>query len=359
MTRTLWASATLSGNRHYSREGIVRLDWTLTDEGEAAGWRTAPGFHWLAVPPGTPPGFYSVAVAASVGGQEVDAANFLFPLDTGDSDSLAVPSAAALTVDVEYVFNPFVSRAVGISTAGDLVDGLTFEVYGDDRGSSTGETPSPQPTTTLQKVAAAIRVTADGQDPPEPVRTTLSNQIAVALALTDRYANKAPEEVKLESAIRVCGYLFDAPTAPEGRRWSSAFRNSGAAGLLSPWRVRRLGIVGLPDDDSLPYVALSSHETTGRPFKVSRSGLWGFRVSGLPDGARLKLQSWASADDGWIDFDPAGSHVATWFTDGHGAVPVSTDWICRATTTTAGATLTVAPLGEDEGKAYLFTGDLP
>ena len=76
---------------------------------------------------------------------------------------------------------------------------------------------------------------------------------AVIVAEVQRYAAGAPADVQDEAALRMAGYLFaDEPGAKVWRRFDldeavsleprapgSALRLSGAATLLSPWRVRR------------------------------------------------------------------------------------------------------------------------
>ena len=73
-----------------------------------------------------------------------------------------------------------------------------------------------------------------------------------AVALVDGYAT-APEVIRDEAILRTAGYLFaDEPAAKVWRRLDvgevavlepraagSALRLSGAAALLSPWRVKR------------------------------------------------------------------------------------------------------------------------
>ena len=74
---------------------------------------------------------------------------------------------------------------------------------------------------------------------------------AAVCARVKRYAKNAPTEVKNEAAILMAGWLWQAtaqsrrvfPDDGEGRptNVSAAFRNSGAQGLLSSWRVPRAG----------------------------------------------------------------------------------------------------------------------
>ena len=83
-------------------------------------------------------------------------------------------------------------------------------------------------------LAAAIRADA----------ATAGRLRPVAVEVVEKYAPGAPDTVKDEAAIRLAGYLLDAPPAPTGGGYAAALVNSGGAGLLSPWRVRRAGMIG-------------------------------------------------------------------------------------------------------------------
>ena len=79
--------------------------------------------------------------------------------------------------------------------------------------------------------------------------------LAVVVALIDRYAPNAPVAVKNEAAIRFGGYLLQSdygavreeaigPKSVEyNLNHAPMFRNSGAASLLSHWKVRRAGSI--------------------------------------------------------------------------------------------------------------------
>ena len=82
---------------------------------------------------------------------------------------------------------------------------------------------------------------------------------ATASALVQRYAPGAPQACRDEAVIRAAGYLagsdfgafLQEPTSVGGKdggryvtNHASLFRNSGAAALLAPWRVRRAGAIG-------------------------------------------------------------------------------------------------------------------
>ena len=97
----------------------------------------------------------------------------------------------------------------------------------------------PQPTNSLQTVAAALRIT-DGSDPAEPIKSVLEQYLAVAQATVDRIAPDAPEAIMLQAAILVVGRLYDQPTAGEGTDFAAAMRQSGAYRLLAPWIDRSL-----------------------------------------------------------------------------------------------------------------------
>ena len=69
----------------------------------------------------------------------------------------------------------------------------------------------------------------------------------VALALTERYASSAPEEIKSESLVRFIGAALESgygakfTSQVRPLNHSSMFRTSGAQGLLYPWHPKRAG----------------------------------------------------------------------------------------------------------------------
>ena len=81
--------------------------------------------------------------------------------------------------------------------------------------------------------------------------------LPVAMRMVEDYAAGAPAELKNEAAIRFGAYLLQSPSAGAVRSDSAAefrteyvvnhaaaFRNSGAAMLLTRYRVRRAGAIG-------------------------------------------------------------------------------------------------------------------
>ena len=92
---------------------------------------------------------------------------------------------------------------------------------------------------TLVQLAAAMRL-GDGETaPPEPLASVLTRHLGVAIAWVEEAAPGAPAICKDESAIRMASYLYDAPPAAPGMGFANAWRNSGAALLVSRWRVIR------------------------------------------------------------------------------------------------------------------------
>ena len=89
-----------------------------------------------------------------------------------------------------------------------------------------------------------------GSDPDHAPRV-----LAVASARVLRYAPDAPDEIHNEAVIRLAGYLAQSDyggiseetvgpmTVKRPVNHAAMFRNSGAAGLLAPWRTHRAGSV--------------------------------------------------------------------------------------------------------------------
>ena len=81
--------------------------------------------------------------------------------------------------------------------------------------------------------------------------------LAVASARVTRYAPGAPDEIHNEAVIRLAGYLAQSDyggiseetvgpmTVKRPVNHAAMFRNSGAAGLLAPWRTHRAGSVAV------------------------------------------------------------------------------------------------------------------
>ena len=85
---------------------------------------------------------------------------------------------------------------------------------------------------------------------------TASRLLAVATALVEQYGATAPEAIENEAVIRTSGYLHGQPkdavraasagslSVDHAPSRQAALRHSGAMALLSPFKVRRAGVVG-------------------------------------------------------------------------------------------------------------------
>ena len=113
--------------------------------------------------------------------------------------------------------------------------------------------PWPARTATASLAAAISALGAALGEDDDHVTARLG---ATAAALVERYAPDAPDPVKDEAVIRTAGWLRQAPSygarsEAEGEisttfspSMTGALRASGAMALLSPWKVRRAGVVG-------------------------------------------------------------------------------------------------------------------
>ncbi|MDE2901751.1 MAG: hypothetical protein OXP73_01850, partial [Chloroflexota bacterium] len=96
---------------------------------------------------------------------------------------------------------------------------------------------------TVRQLAAALRLTTDlDTDPPEPQLSILNRLLGVGDAMVAQIAPTAPEAIKDEALVRFAAYLYDQPTAGRGDSYGNAWRNSGAASLVTRWVVRRASL---------------------------------------------------------------------------------------------------------------------
>ena len=103
----------------------------------------------------------------------------------------------------------------------------------------------------------AVTLTASALAEALTVNQGLADRLhPVAVALVEQYAPAVPETIANEAALRCAGWLASQPpaavtseaTGDISTRYAvnnvSALRHSGAAGLLTHWRVRRAGTIG-------------------------------------------------------------------------------------------------------------------
>ena len=114
---------------------------------------------------------------------------------------------------------------------------------------------SPWPTTPVARDAAIayVREQCAGRTATDEGACQLGE---LAAALVEREAPGAPPAVKTEACVRVIGYVAQADfgavieestvgnkTVQWTTNHAAIFRNSGAKGLLAPWKVRRGGTI--------------------------------------------------------------------------------------------------------------------
>lgn len=93
----------------------------------------------------------------------------------------------------------------------------------------------------VEHLSAAVRI-GDGTTPtPEPHYSLLARLLGVGQAFVELRADGAPEVIKDQATIQMAAYLFDQPPAGADTRYADAWRNSGAARLVSWWVIQRLG----------------------------------------------------------------------------------------------------------------------
>ena len=103
-------------------------------------------------------------------------------------------------------------------------------------------------TITGAELRAALRLNDSTEETAEVTRL-----LAYATEAVVKHAPSAPDVAHTEAVRRLAGYLFDMPEAARGDAYSNALRNSGAARILSPYRIHRAGFeVDTPRSDAFP-----------------------------------------------------------------------------------------------------------
>ena len=108
----------------------------------------------------------------------------------------------------------------------------------------------------------AIRVGDSTEEQTQVARLRIYATTAVM-----RYAPEAPQEALDEAVIRLAGYLFDQPTITRSGNFANALRNSGAAGILTRYRIKRAGSTGeaiaVAADGAAPGNPVVGHPSRG------------------------------------------------------------------------------------------------
>ena len=122
-------------------------------------------------------------------------------------------------------------------------------------GASQALSPWPAATAVVSRTAAVSRLKAAiaGRAAKSDAVTCTLGELAAARV--ERDAPGAPQAVKDEAVIRLAGYWSQADfgtirkeeAGPMVREFvtnhANAWRSSGAAGLLAPWKIRRAGVI--------------------------------------------------------------------------------------------------------------------
>ena len=126
---------------------------------------------------------------------------------------------------------------------------------------------------TAAALRGALRLGDSAEETAEATRL-----LAYSTAAVTKHAPRAPDVVHNEAAIRLAGYLFDAPNAGRGAAFADTLRNSGALSVLAPYRTHRAGSTGAT---TTPAPAPAGLRQTGiEAVTVTAAGRW--VSTGLP-----------------------------------------------------------------------------
>ena len=116
--------------------------------------------------------------------------------------------------------------------------------------------PWPSATATVARTAARAALKAE-TGASDTTDDELDRVGAAASTVIERYAPSAPDSVRGEAMVRLCGYILNSARRQSvtGEKigdlsmeysinHAAMFRHSGAQALLSPWKVRRAGAIG-------------------------------------------------------------------------------------------------------------------
>ena len=92
-------------------------------------------------------------------------------------------------------------------------------------------------TITVAELQEALRLGNTAEETAEVTRLH-----AYASEAVTQHAPEASDTAMNEATRRLSGYLFDMPEAARGDGYANALRNSGAARMLLPYRIHRLGL---------------------------------------------------------------------------------------------------------------------
>ena len=116
-------------------------------------------------------------------------------------------------------------------------------------------------TITVVELLAALRLGNTDEETAEATRLLGYATKAIEKYLGSTF-DSTPETIVNEAAIRVAGYLFDAPFAARADTVANSMRSSGAAYMLLPYLVHRAGTTGAAVDAAQAAVGSSGNPVT-------------------------------------------------------------------------------------------------
>ena len=166
-------------------------------------------------------------------------------------------------------------------------------------------------TITAEELRAALRLNDTAEETAEVTRL-----LAYSTEAVTQHAPDASDTAMNEAVRRLGGYLFDMPEAARGDAYANAMRNSGAARMLLPYRVHRLGLTDAVE------AAQAAVGTTDNP--VTGLAIQGGQlVVTFEDGSTEELDLPAGQD--------AADQTARAAIDAHKASTHNTDTVARST----------------------------
>ena len=143
----------------------------------------------------------------------------------------------------------------------------------------------------VTQLAQSLRLTDGEAAPTGSMLGILERLLGVGEAVVELRAPGAPQVTKDEAIVSMASYLYDRPKAAAESSYANAWRFSGAASIVAPWVVQRLG------------------DASGEALPPSGGGLSDAeRARLLPDGAADgQVAVYQDASGQWIAQDiPAG-----------------------------------------------------
>ena len=166
---------------------------------------------------------------------------------------------------------------------------------------------------TVAELTAELRLNDTAEETAEVTRL-----LAYATEAVTQHAPDASETAMNEAVRRLAGYLFDQPEAGRGMAYANALRSSGAARMLLPYRIHRLGLSDAVE--AAQAVGTASNPVTGLAIES------GQLVITFEDGSTDALDLVAGDQTARDSAASAQSEI-----DAHEASTHNTDTVARST----------------------------